>query len=79
MEAHAWKKGDCLTAPPDTFAGEWESRIAYARAPWQVPPTVIILEQEDARKQHDDIVLKQDSLVVYTDGSGYGGRKVLEW
>ncbi|EED15965.1 hypothetical protein TSTA_010810 [Talaromyces stipitatus ATCC 10500] len=25
MEAHAWKKGGCLLAPPGTLAGKWES------------------------------------------------------
>jgi hypothetical protein len=33
MEAQAWKKGGCLTAPPDTLVGEWENRVAYAQAP----------------------------------------------
>jgi Reverse transcriptase (RNA-dependent DNA polymerase) len=35
MEVHAWKKGGCLLAPPDTLPGRWESRRAYIWEPWR--------------------------------------------
>ncbi|KAJ6016472.1 zinc knuckle domain protein [Penicillium herquei] len=78
MEAQAWKKGGCLTAPPETLAGRWESRKAYIRAPWQAPPTVIIEDREKAVKSHDEIMAKVLGyglpLVFFTDGSGYQGH-----
>ncbi|KAJ5552062.1 reverse transcriptase [Penicillium frequentans] len=74
MEAHAWQKGGCLTAPPDTLQGEWESRRAYVRAPWQAPPEVVILERDEAVKTHLEISKNQGKLLIYTDGSGIEGK-----
>jgi hypothetical protein len=36
MEAQAWKTGGCLTDPPGTFAGNWESRKAFVQAPYSI-------------------------------------------
>ena len=56
MGAQAWKMGECLTAPPDAMAGKWESRKAFVREPWRVPPKVFIDEREIAIKKHDEMV-----------------------
>jgi ribonuclease HI len=77
MEAHAWQKGGCLTAPPGALARHWESRWAYVRAPWQAPPEVHILERDEAVKIHSEISAKdqsQNQLIIYTDGSGIEGK-----
>ncbi|KAJ5809035.1 reverse transcriptase [Penicillium pulvis] len=86
MEAHAWQKGGCLTAPPGTVQGDWESRRAYVRAPWHAPPEVFILERDEAVKKHSEISRGQDrgqdhgqgqdqgKLIIYTDGSGIEGK-----
>ncbi|KAI1829300.1 hypothetical protein DTO027I6_9813 [Penicillium roqueforti] len=41
MEAQAWKTDGCLTAPPGTFARNWESRKAFVLAPRQAPEVII--------------------------------------
>lgn len=77
MEAQAWKTGGCLTAPPGTLAGHWESRKAFVLAPWQAPPEVIIDDRKTAVEFHEHIVIKASEerpLIVYTDGSGIEGR-----
>ncbi|KAJ5660660.1 reverse transcriptase [Penicillium longicatenatum] len=75
MEAHAWMKGGCLTAPPSALARTWESRWAYVQAPWQVPPDVHILERDEAVKKHAEISSQgQGKLIIYTDGSGIEGK-----
>jgi ribonuclease HI len=73
MEAHAWKTGGCLTAPPRTLAGQWESREAYVQAPWHEPPKIIIDEREKAISAHNSILKDNTHTMVYTDGSGYQG------
>ncbi|KAI7978242.1 hypothetical protein EIK77_003561 [Talaromyces pinophilus] len=73
MEAHAWKTGGCLTAPPDTLAGMWESRDAYVQAPWHEPPKVVIDEREKAISVHKSVLKANTHTMVYTDGSGYQG------
>ncbi|RAO74375.1 uncharacterized protein BHQ10_010387 [Talaromyces amestolkiae] len=73
MEAHAWKKGGCLTAPPRTLAGRWESRDAYVQEPWREPPRVIINEREVAISVHNSIHTHNAHTMIYTDGSGYQG------
>ncbi|KAJ5901429.1 reverse transcriptase [Penicillium tannophilum] len=76
MEAHAWQKGGCLTAPPGALARQWESRRAYVRAPWHMPPEVHILERDAAVKTHSEISKNQNQgkLLIYTDGSGIEGK-----
>ena len=73
MEAHVWKKGGCLIAPPNTLAGTWESREAYIQEPWREPPKVIIDEREVAISVHNSIHKQNEHTMVYTDGSGYQG------
>ncbi|EEA25056.1 reverse transcriptase, putative [Talaromyces marneffei ATCC 18224] len=73
MEAHAWKTGGCLTAPPGTLAGEWESRDAYVQTPWREPPNVVINEREVAVSVHNRTVKENSRVLIYTDGSGYQG------
>jgi ribonuclease HI len=73
MEAHAWKTGGCLRAPPGTLAGEWESREAYVQPPWREPPCITIDEREKAVTVHDRMVKEISRVLVYTDGSGYQG------
>jgi ribonuclease HI len=63
--------------PPDALAGEWESRKAFVRAPWQAPPKVFIDDRETAVKKHHDIHTKRPEeipLIIYTDGSGIEGK-----
>ncbi|KAJ5598905.1 reverse transcriptase [Penicillium lagena] len=77
MEVQAWKKGGCLTAPPEAVAGEWESRKAFVRAPWQVPPAVFIDDRGIATQKHAEIYTKPPEevpLIIYTDGSGIEGK-----
>ncbi|KUL82020.1 hypothetical protein ZTR_11386 [Talaromyces verruculosus] len=71
MEAHAWKTGGCLTAPPGTLAGQWESRDAYVQAPWHEPPKVVINKREKAISVHNSILKANTHTMVYTDGSSY--------
>ena len=52
MEAQAWKKGGCLTAPPNTLVREWESRKAFVQEPWQALPEVTIEDRELALEHH---------------------------
>lgn len=73
MEAHSWKTGGCLTAPPDTLAGMWESRDAYVQEPWHERPKIVIDEREKAISTHDSILKADAHTSVYTDGSGYQG------
>lgn len=73
MEAHVWKKGGCLMAPPSTLAGAWENREAYIQEPWREPPRVIIDEREVAISIHNSIHKQNAHTMVYTDGSGYQG------
>lgn len=79
LEVQARKRDGCLLAPPGSLAGAWESRCAFIRAPWQVPPEVVINERERAREVHDKITQQQQQapLVVYTDGSGYQGNAAV--
>ena len=75
MEVQAWKKGGCLTTPPNAVANRWESRKAFVRAPWQAPPKVFIDDREAAVKKHSDLYIRQEiPLIIYTDGSGIEGR-----
>ncbi|KAJ5227661.1 hypothetical protein N7489_008369 [Penicillium chrysogenum] len=77
MEAQAWKTDGCLTAPPGTLARNWESRKAFAQAPWRAPPEVTIEDRETAMNHHNKILLKnseQRPLILYTDGSGIDGK-----
>ena len=77
MEAQAWKKGGCLTAPPGTLARNWESRKAFVQAPWQAPPEVIIEDRETAIDRHNQILMRDSRerpAILYTDGSGIEGR-----
>jgi ribonuclease HI len=73
MEAHAWKTGGCLRAPPGTLAGEWESREAYVQQPWREPPPIVIDTREVAVSVHDRMNKENSRVLVYTDGSGYQG------
>jgi ribonuclease HI len=82
MEVHAWKKGGCLLAPPNTLAGRWESREAYIQEPWHTPPRVVIHEsREEAIEAHDKLASQlakhpnnnNSPIMIYTDGSGYLG------
>ncbi|KAJ5159355.1 reverse transcriptase [Penicillium coprophilum] len=72
MEAQSWKKEGCLTTPLGTLASDWENRKAYIQTPWTRPPRVFIEEREQARKTHERIT-NQQSIQLYTDGSGYQG------
>lgn len=58
MEAQAWKTGECLTAPSDTLAREWESRKAFVHAPWQAQPEVIIEDIEVVVDRHNQKLIK---------------------
>ncbi|EED11528.1 hypothetical protein TSTA_008240 [Talaromyces stipitatus ATCC 10500] len=73
MEAHAWKTGGCLTAPPGTLAGEGERRDAYVQPPWREPPHVVIDEREIAVSVHNRMVKGNSRVLIYTDGSRYQG------
>ena len=72
LEAQAWTKNGCLTSPPGSVAGHWESRWAFIRAPWCKPPEVFIKERKQASATHKATIQKDNKpLVVYTDSSSY--------
>ncbi|KAJ5086728.1 hypothetical protein NUU61_008035 [Penicillium alfredii] len=72
MEEQAWRKGGCLTAPPEAVTGNWESRQAFVREPCCVPPKVTIEDRETAEQTHETIYMGIPTpLIIYTDGSGY--------
>lgn len=71
MEAHAWKTGGCLRAPPVTLAGEWESRESHVQPPCGEPPPVVIDEGEKPVAVHARMVKENSRVLVHTDGSGY--------
>jgi hypothetical protein len=75
MEVQAWKKGGSLTAPPETVAGEWESRKAYLRPPWSILPQVSILDREAAIRKHKESTA---DIQMYADGSAYRGILELD-
>ena len=76
MEMHAWKKSECLLAPPDTLAGRWESREAYIQAPWEAPPRIIIYNNcEMTIQAHNKIYQQQQQpnqpICMYYNSSSY--------
>ena len=76
LEALRWKKDGIL----DPKGCVWESRRAFALAPWEARiPCVIDQDAEAARASHDKVIQqaaldRTPTVLFFTDGSGYEGQ-----